>query len=70
MGRPGPDCRKEADAEGFRHDDAIRNDLCLLFLEYCDAQFLYLLSSCQHTLSQNHFIIPLEICRDLLNLVQ
>lgn len=20
-----------------RHDDAIRNDLCLLFLEYCDA---------------------------------
>lgn len=37
MGRPGPDCRKEADAEDSRHDDAIRNDLCLFFLEYCDA---------------------------------
>lgn len=37
MGRPGPDCRKEAGAEDSRHDDVIRNDLCLLFLECCDA---------------------------------
>lgn len=33
----GPNCRKEADEEESHHDDAIRNDLCLLFLEFCDA---------------------------------
>ena len=67
-GRPGPECRKEADTEDFRYDDAIRNDLCLLFRSVAMHSFCICFPlvniPCFGLISFSN----IEICRDSLNI--